>query len=91
MLFVSYSYLLWGVECTLAVIGTGGPVKRSSSVYNIFSLGCRVHPRRYWHRRTRETKRYYSYIRTFGAGGARLLRGVDVAPDPHSAVAAKDD
>ena len=24
---------LWGVECTLAVIGTGGPVKRSNAVH----------------------------------------------------------
>eukprot|EP00959_Pyramimonas_sp_CCMP1952_P376944 7895325-Pyramimonas_sp.AAC.1 len=25
-----YNILLWGVECTLAVIGTGGPVKGSN-------------------------------------------------------------
>eukprot|EP00959_Pyramimonas_sp_CCMP1952_P217307 4545087-Pyramimonas_sp.AAC.1 len=27
---------LWGVECTLAVIGTGGPVKRSTIICCIY-------------------------------------------------------
>eukprot|EP00959_Pyramimonas_sp_CCMP1952_P401524 8413465-Pyramimonas_sp.AAC.1 len=27
-----YGYQVWGVECTLAVIGTGGPIKRSDMI-----------------------------------------------------------
>eukprot|EP00976_Prorocentrum_cordatum_P023609 480671-Prorocentrum_minimum.AAC.5 len=44
------------------------------------SLGCRAHPRRYRHRRTRETKSHY-YLIVFvsyldvGHGGALLVEG----------------
>eukprot|EP00976_Prorocentrum_cordatum_P054259 1094428-Prorocentrum_minimum.AAC.2 len=32
LLYTRYTkYSIWGVECTLAVIGTGGPVKQSRS------------------------------------------------------------
>eukprot|EP00976_Prorocentrum_cordatum_P091783 1188659-Prorocentrum_minimum.AAC.2 len=33
------TWLLWGVECTLAVVGTGGPVNRSNSIMSCMPKG----------------------------------------------------
>eukprot|EP00959_Pyramimonas_sp_CCMP1952_P352794 7391533-Pyramimonas_sp.AAC.1 len=70
-----------GVECTLAVFGTGGPVKRSNinTTYIVtkvaarwLSAGCCVHPCRYWHRRTREKQ---SHVMSYEDVAAAIVAG----------------
>eukprot|EP00976_Prorocentrum_cordatum_P065997 1178139-Prorocentrum_minimum.AAC.3 len=55
---------LWGVECALAVIGAGGPVKRS----NVINL-CISFPRSIWRRSTNAPRSCSSARRAPSRGG----------------------
>eukprot|EP00976_Prorocentrum_cordatum_P027092 549741-Prorocentrum_minimum.AAC.1 len=37
---IYHSLQIWGVECTLAVIGTGGPVNRGNIIYTACTSKC---------------------------------------------------